>query len=116
MEQYPNTVRSCNCIGYLYNGGRCCQDVPAASHGTVTTTDGYTVIKPDPSITADDSPREWKTGRVDPPVIAQGWECPRCHTINAPHMNKCECQEVKAAFGTFTVSSGGPVALTKAGE
>lgn len=26
------------------------------------------------------------------PVIKQGWECPRCHSINAPFVNKCGCK------------------------
>lgn len=21
-----------------------------------------------------------------------GWECPRCHQINAPHINHCDCR------------------------
>lgn len=24
--------------------------------------------------------------------IQQGWECPRCHSINAPFIPKCECK------------------------
>lgn len=23
--------------------------------------------------------------------MKQGWECPRCKTIHAPHVNKCDC-------------------------
>lgn len=28
-----------------------------------------------------------------PPVQPQGWECPRCHTIHAPSVKRCDCQE-----------------------
>lgn len=24
-----------------------------------------------------------------------GWECPRCHKINAPHVNQCDCVKQK---------------------
>ena len=25
------------------------------------------------------------------PSSGCGWECPRCHTINAPHISQCSC-------------------------
>lgn len=25
------------------------------------------------------------------------WECPRCHRINAPHVDKCDCQHAELA-------------------
>ena len=25
--------------------------------------------------------------------IPSAWECPRCHVINAPHVDRCNCQE-----------------------
>jgi len=27
-----------------------------------------------------------------PQPIAQGWECPRCHRINAPSVKQCTCE------------------------
>jgi phage FluMu protein Com len=27
----------------------------------------------------------------DRPVENMGWECPRCHQINAPHVGRCTC-------------------------
>lgn len=26
-----------------------------------------------------------------PPVAPQGWECPRCHAVNAPSVTQCGC-------------------------
>lgn len=30
--------------------------------------------------------------------IAQGWECPRCGRIHAPHVNKCTCKRSKVTI------------------
>lgn len=27
----------------------------------------------------------------DPPITQIGWECPRCHRINAPYVGQCTC-------------------------
>lgn len=26
------------------------------------------------------------------PLIGVGWECPRCRSINAPYVTKCDCK------------------------
>lgn len=28
-------------------------------------------------------------------TIKEGWECPRCHTVNAPSKEKCDCVKVE---------------------
>lgn len=28
------------------------------------------------------------------PLIGCGWECPRCKSINAPYVTKCDCKPV----------------------
>lgn len=28
--------------------------------------------------------------------IPTGWECPRCHSINAPEKDKCQCVKVES--------------------
>lgn len=25
-------------------------------------------------------------------ALAKAWECPRCHKINAPHVDRCDCK------------------------
>lgn len=29
-----------------------------------------------------------------------GWECPRCHAVNAPHVNQCNCRPGVVTAGT----------------
>ena len=37
------------------------------------------------------------------PIVAQGWECPRCGAINAPWISQCQC--AKRQF-TITCTDG----------
>lgn len=34
-------------------------------------------------------------------TINPAWECPRCHTMNAPNTSKCDCQPSPAVNPTF---------------
>lgn len=40
------------------------------------------------------------------PPIQQGWECPRCYAINAPHMPQCTCG--RATTQTITTTDTAP--------
>ena len=41
-----------------------------------------------------------------PPLHQQGWECPKCHTIFAPHVNEChKCRPAQFVITTFTPDS-----------
>lgn len=31
------------------------------------------------------------------PLIGCGWECPRCKSINAPYVTKCDCKPAAEA-------------------
>jgi hypothetical protein len=32
------------------------------------------------------------TGRIEPEVIEQGWQCPACKKVYAPHVESCHCR------------------------
>ncbi len=41
----------------------------------------------------------WETSppyRAMPPIEKIGWQCPKCKTVYAPHMDSCTCQVPKA--------------------
>jgi len=42
------------------------------------------------------------------PIIGYGWECPRCHKINAPWMSSCDCPPTYQYSYTTTT---GPVTV-----
>lgn len=54
--------------------GRCCQEPPQPGENysyVPTTTTGKITIQPQPQ------------------SVAQGWQCPVCRAVMAPHMDKC---------------------------
>lgn len=54
--------------------------------------------------------------------LNQGWLCPRCKTVNAPFVAKCDCKESVATTGTQPpIGSGGSspqygIKCTRCGE
>ena len=39
---------------------------------------------------ADNAMKQHQAGETT--RLPAAWECPRCHTINAPHVNQCTCE------------------------
>jgi hypothetical protein len=35
--------------------------------------------------------KEWSPDKFDLP-LKEGWICPRCKQVNAPHVKKCDCK------------------------
>lgn len=95
-------MTACNCTGACRDGGGCnggytprigeyCRDQQLQKFSTVTAIP------------------QWEQIVVNGLVIAQGWECPRCHLINAPHVNSCNCQVRQRNDAVCTVpNEGGP--------
>lgn len=76
--------------------------------GVPQGTTSKRIVEPEPSRTAEP---QWKVIRAGGIVIAQGWECPRCGLINAPHTSHCSCRPMPRPqegattlpqWGTFT--------------
>ncbi len=38
------------------------------------------------------------------PDYHKGWECPRCHKINGPHVDQCDCKLV--TISPYPIDSG----------
>lgn len=59
---------------------------------------GWQWVEPEPSRTAIpeifplEYPFEYPMIVPMPQSIPQGWECPRCHRINAPSVTQCPCR------------------------
>lgn len=84
--------RFCNCVGYLYNkDGRCCMDMP---QGQTVVSDRITI-------------------QPQPQPIAQGWQCPVCRSVMAPHVDRCtNCgPKTVQAVSTGTVRIGDTTTL-----
>lgn len=70
-DPWHMNVRTCCCVGYLTNpGGRCCMDMPSQ-----TVASDKIII-----------------GKIEPDVVVQGWQCPLCRKVYAPHVEACGCQ------------------------
>lgn len=49
-------------------------------------------------------------------IIQQGWLCPRCGVINAPHVSRCSCTPTistinKPTCSTEPINTGTPIAV-----
>lgn len=65
------------------------QESPITSYKRTTIFSGGTQNKrPDP-------PVAW------PSINKIGWECPRCHAVNSPSIERCTCEKQKNINGCF---------------
>lgn len=77
----------CNCI---QTNQQTVGGLSQAGSGWLTAIQGGHAINPQGPIT---SPNMFPFTTTTHSAIQQGWECPRCHTINAPFVSKCECKK-----------------------
>lgn len=40
------------------------------------------------------------------PFVPQGWQCPLCRNVFAPHVSSCGCANTVSVYTTTTTSSG----------
>lgn len=99
------SIKQCATSGYIQK-----VDEPDPGVGSVTTTNatgGYATIKPTP--VAKSAVTAHKTTECNipaPQIIQQGWECPKCGAILAPHQSYCPFCSKKESDWITTVGTG----------
>ena len=44
--------------------------------------------------------------KVNDHMMRSGWECPRCHVVNAPHVDQCKCSYIICQLQPYTGMGG----------
>ena len=104
------SIKQCATSGYIQKVDE--HDPGVGSVTTTNATGGYATIKPTP--VAKSAVTAHKTTECNipaPQFIQQGWECPKCGAILAPHQKYCPfCSQSEYGrtnwLGTNTPTSG----------